>query len=286
MSLVVFSTIGIFISKFIISLKIAHRIGLSVWDEVTRMKFFLVLNGKTVKHLLLIMIAAFFTAFFMYMENIFQLAVFTAKDGPKAIYKGEKDVALTFNIGWGDEKAEPILDMLRKENVKSATFFLSGSWAERHPELVDRIVKEGFEIGMLGYSYQDYKELEDAKIRKDLLLAQEVFKKLNIKGIELARAPTGHFDQRSLKIANQYGYTIVHWSVDSKDWTNPGVDEILTNISKAKKGDIILLHASDSAKQTAKALPSVLGELRSKGLKLVSVSEMIANGNVQSTEIN
>jgi peptidoglycan-N-acetylglucosamine deacetylase len=250
------------------------------------MKFFLVLNGRTVKHLFLIMIAAFFTAFFMYMENIFHLAVFTAKDGPKAIYKGEKDVALTFNIGWGDDKAEPIIDMLKKENIKSATFFLSGSWAERHPDLVARIVKEGFEIGMLGYSYQDYSDVEDAKIKKDLLLAQEAFKKLNVKGIEIVRAPTGHFDQRALKIANQYGYTVVHWSVDSKDWTNPGVNEILANVSKAKKGDIVLLHASDSAKQTAKALPSIISELKNKGLTLVTVSEMIANGNVQSTEIN
>lgn len=232
------------------------------------------------------MVAAFFTAFFMYMENIFHLAVFTAKDGPKAIYKGEKDVAMSFNIGWGDEKAEPIIDTLKKENVKSATFFLSGSWAERHPDIVDRIVKEGYEVGILGYSYQDYSELEDAKIRKDLLLAQEAFKKLNVKGIELVRAPTGHFDQRSLKIATQYGYTFVHWSIDSKDWTNPGVDEILKNVAKAKNGDIILLHASDSAKQTAKALPEIINELRGKGLKFVSVSEMIANGTTESTEIN
>lgn len=250
------------------------------------MNFFFVLNGKTVKHIILIMIAAFFTALFMYMENVFHLAVFTAKDGPKAIYKGEKDVALTFNIGWGDEKAEPIIDILKKENVKSVTFFLSGSWAERHPDLVDRIVKEGYEIGILGYSYGDYTELEDAKLKKDLLLAQEAFKKLNVKGIELVRAPTGHFDQRTLKVTNQYGFTLVHWSIDSKDWTNPGVEEISRNVSKAKKGDIILLHASDSAKQTSKALPFVINDLRNKGLKFVTVSEMIANGNTQSTEIN
>lgn len=249
------------------------------------MNFFFVLNGKTVKHLLLILIAAFFTAFFMYIEKAFHIPAFTANDGPKAIYKGEKDVALTFNIGWGDEKAEPIIDILKKENVKSATFFLSGSWAERHPDLVERIVREGFEIGMLGYSYQDYTEIEDAKIRKDILLAQEAFKKLNVKNIEFLRAPTGQFDQRALKIADRLGYTLVHWSIDSKDWTNPGVEEIRSNVTKSKKGDIILMHASDSAKQTAKVLPSVVSDLKSKGLKFVTLSEMVANGNVKSTEI-
>jgi peptidoglycan/xylan/chitin deacetylase (PgdA/CDA1 family) len=73
--------------------------------------------------------------------------------------------------------------------------------------------------------------------------------------------------------------------VDSKDWNNPGVATIVKNVKKAEKGDIVLLHASDSAKQTAKALPLILEDIRQKGFKLVSVSEMIANGEVSSREI-
>jgi polysaccharide deacetylase family sporulation protein PdaB len=252
---------------------------------VGRMKFIFVLNGKALKSVSLILIAAFFTAWFLYMENLVQIPVFSTKDSSKAIYRGEKDLALTFNIGWGDEKAEPILDTLKKENVKSATFFLAGSWAERHPDLVSRIAKDGFEIGILGYNYVDYSDLEDAKIAKDISKAQEVFTKLNVKNIKLLRAPTGHFDERTLQISKRYGYTVVHWKVDSRDWENPGVEKIVENVKRAEKGDIVLLHASDSAKQTAQALPLILSDIRQKGLKLVSVSEMIANGDVQSDEI-
>jgi polysaccharide deacetylase family sporulation protein PdaB len=219
------------------------------------------------------------------MENIVNLPVFSTSNGPKAVYRGEKDVALTFNIGWGDVKAEPIIDELNKEKVKSATFFLAGSWAERHPDLVEKIKKSGFEIGMLGYDYKDYTELKDNEIKKDILNAQNTFKKLNIKNIKVLRAPTGHFDERTLKIAQQYGYTLVHWSIDSQDWTNPGVQKIVENVSKANKGDIILLHASDSAKQTLQALPQIISNLRGKGLKFVTASEMIANGTAQSEEI-
>lgn len=250
------------------------------------MKFFLIVNGKSLKNVTIILIAAFFTAGFLYMENHGQIPVFSTKDGPKAIYRGEKNLALTFNIGWGDEKAEPILDTLKKANVRSATFFLAGSWAERHPDIVSRIVKDGFEIGILGYDYIDYMDEEDGKIIKDISKAQEVFKKLNVKDIKLLRAPTGHFDKRTLKIANRYGYTVVHWRIDSKDWKNPGVDKIVENVKAAKKGDIVLLHASDAAKQTAKALPLILADIRQKGLKLVTVSEMIANGEASSKEIN
>jgi peptidoglycan-N-acetylglucosamine deacetylase len=249
------------------------------------MNFFYVVNGKAIKSIILVLIAAFFTAWFMYIENLSQIPVFSAKDEPKAVYRGEKDLALTFNIGWGDEKAEPILDILKKEGVKSATFFLSGSWAERHPDIVSRIQKEGYEIGILGYNYEDYTELEDTKVAKDILNAQEAFKKLNVKEIKLVRAPTGHFDKRTLKIAKRLGYTVVHWSLDSKDWQNPGVEKIVENTKNAGKGDIILLHASDSAKQTANAVPLILQNIRQNGLKLVTVSEMITNGDVTTKEI-
>jgi len=150
---------------------------------------------------------------------------------------------------------------------------------------VNRIAKEGYEIGMLGYEYLDYSEEEEKKISQDIAKAQTAFKKLNINNIKLLRAPTGHFDQLTLKIAQRYGYTMVHWSVDSKDWTNPGVRAINENVSKAKKGDIILLHASDSATQTEKALPLILDTLNKKDLKLVKVSEMIANAETKTTEI-
>ena len=127
--------------------------------------------------------------------------------------------------------------------------------------------------------------MEDQEIIRDISKAQEAFKKLNVKNIELLRAPTGHFDKRLLKISEKFGYTVVHWSIDSKDWTNPGVERIVQNITKAQKGDIILLHASDSAKQTNKALPELISELRTKNLNFVNVSEMISNSSASSEEI-
>ena len=76
-------------------------------------------------------------------------------------------------------------------------------------------------------------------------MAEEIFKKLGVKHKKILRAPNGHFDQRLISIADNLGYSVVHWSVDSMDWKNPGVAEIIDYVSSAKKGDIILLHASD-----------------------------------------
>ncbi|WP_175986389.1 polysaccharide deacetylase family sporulation protein PdaB [Bacillus sp. Marseille-Q1617] len=248
------------------------------------MNVFYTVNAKRLKQISLVIIISFFTALFVYSSTLSSVPVFGTKDGPKAIYKGEKGVALTFNIGWGDEKAKPILDELKKLNVQSATFFISGSWAERHPDLVEQIVKDGYEIGNLGYAYSDYTDMEPNKIRQDIMKADTVFKKLNVKDVKLLRVPTGHFNKETLKVADSLGLTVVHWSVDSKDWTNPGREAIIENVSNAKKGDIILLHASDSAKQTKNALPAIVKTLKGKG-SFVSVSDMISNGDAKSSLI-
>jgi peptidoglycan-N-acetylglucosamine deacetylase len=248
------------------------------------MNVFYTLNARKIKQGVLILVISFFTALFIFTGSLSALPVFSTEDGPKAIYKGDQGISLTFNVGWGDEKAEPILEELKKQGVQSATFFLSGAWAERHPDIVEKINKQGYEIGSLGYAYKDYSEMEDAKVRQDILKAQEVFEKLNIKDVTLLRMPTGHFDKRVLSIADKLGLTVVHWSVNSQDWTNPGADQIVKNVSAAKKGDIVLLHASDSAKQTQNALPQIVKSLKSKG-EFISVSEMIANGKTKTTLI-
>ncbi|MBA2873229.1 polysaccharide deacetylase family sporulation protein PdaB [Anoxybacillus calidus] len=253
------------------------------------MNFFYVLNGHVLKKTLIIVIAAFFTASILYIQQKSNPA-FSTPTGPKAVYKAEKsrnEVALTFDISWGDEKAIPILNTLKKYGIKNATFFLSASWAERHPNIVKRIKEDGHEIGSMGYNYIDYTELEDDKIRRDLLQSQKVFNMLGIKNVTLLRPPSGHFNKKVLKIADSLGYTVVHWSIDSKDWLNPGVDMIVNNVvENIDGGDIILLHASDSAKQTLEALPQIISKMKKQGYQNACISELIANAKANAKEIN
>ncbi|WP_307428375.1 polysaccharide deacetylase family sporulation protein PdaB [Bacillus sp. V2I10] len=253
------------------------------------MNNFYVLHVKKIKQLIIIVIAALFTAGILYIENVMQFPVFSTADGPKAVFRGEEKenkVSLTFDISWGDEKAKPILDTLKNNGITNATFFLSAAWAERHPEIVKQIVKDGHQVGSMGYAYKNYTALEAEDIRRDILMAQDVFNELGLKDIKLLRPPTGNFNEEILTIAERYGYTVVHYSVDSDDWKNPGVDAIVKNVNDSVQGgDIILLHASDSAKQTQKAIPQIVDGLKQKGLKNVSIAELIANGNAKSTEV-
>lgn len=154
------------------------------------MNHFYVWHIKRVKQLIIILIAAFAAASFFYIQRAVPLPVFSTDTGPKAIYKGEtdsKDISLTFDISWGDERAEPILNTLKANGIKNATFFLSASWAERHPDTVARIVKDGHQIGSMGYAYKNYANLESSEIKKDMNRAQTAFEKLGVKDIQLLR---------------------------------------------------------------------------------------------------
>ncbi|WP_243292426.1 polysaccharide deacetylase family sporulation protein PdaB [Bacillus sp. FJAT-47783] len=254
------------------------------------MNSFYVIRLKKMKQVIFLLIIALFTATLMYVENTWKLPVFSTEDGPKAIYKGDdnsKKIALTFNISWGDEKALPILDTLKKHKIQNATFFLSAAWAERHPDIVKRIMDDGHQIGSMGYAYNNYTQLKPEEVRRDLSLSQETFKKLGVEDIELLRPPSSHFNRDVLSIANKYGYTIVHYSINSNDWQNPGVSKIVENVtSSLKAGDIILLHASDSVKQTNDALPAIIKEIKTRNLQIVSVEELISNGDVKTKEVN
>ena len=255
-------------------------------DEVNNMPFFYVTNARRGKQLILLMVIAFFTALFFYVEFLAISPSFSINGQPKIIYKGEKGLSLTFNIGWGDEKAEDILRALKEEKINAATFFLAGSWVERHPHIVKMIRDQGYEIGLLGYSYQDYTELEELDIERDISKGLEAFRKAGIEKPLLFRTPTGDVDRRVLKIAERSALTSVHWSVNSMDWKNPGTTIIAQNVAQAKKGDIVLLHASDAAKQTAKAIPLIKEQIANKNLKLLTVSEMISNSKSSSKEIS
>lgn len=249
------------------------------------MNFFWVLSGKKIKRLTLLTLAFIFAIGVYYAEakdiQVFFPNSLDNNKEPSAIYSVKTDrkvVALTFDISWGEKRTDPILDVLENKGVKNATFFLSSPWAETHPDQVNRIVKMKYEIGSHGHKHDNYSQLSEEQIRKQISTADTILKKVTgQKQMNLIRYPNGDFDKRVLKIADQMGYSSIQWDTDSRDWMNPGVDAIVKRVvSKAHPGDIILLHASDSCRQTHEALPQIIDQLRAQGYEFVTVSELIS----------
>lgn len=251
------------------------------------MNVFWVMNGKKLKRYIIFFVAAFFAAGVVYVEKD-NVSVFSY-DEPSAIYSvatKQKLIALTFDISWGEERAVPILDVLKEKELEKATFFLSSPWAKDHPDIVSRIADDGYEIGSHGHKHDNYSELEEADIRKQIRAAHGILAEATGTAPNLIRLPNGDFDKRVLRIAEEQGYKVIQWDTDSLDWKNPGVDQIVKNVvGKAHPGDIVLLHASDSSQQTHEALPQIIDQLRNQGYEFVTVSELINHTELKQTEV-
>ncbi|GAB3069827.1 polysaccharide deacetylase family sporulation protein PdaB [Virgibacillus ainsalahensis] len=241
------------------------------------MQHFYTLKFSRWKRWLVVVLFALFTATFVWFERDGTFSVFSG-DEPAALSKGNADepnIALTFNISWGEEKVFDILEQLKQQQVQ-ATFFVSGEWAERHPDIIEQIAEDEHEVGMLGYRYKSYLEQETDQVRKDLVQAREVFEKLGFEDVNLLRTPSGHFNKEIIELAEEMNFQVIHWNVNPSDWKNPGTDAIVdTVMQETTNGDIVLLHASDAVKQTAEALKTILPGLKNKEFQFVPMTELI-----------
>ncbi len=187
----------------------------------------------------------------------------------------EPKIALTFDISWGNKTPLPVLDILKANDIR-CTFFLSGPWVKQYPEIAKRILEDGHEIGSHGYRHINLSTIGHEEIVSELSKAHEIIK--DVTGVEanLIRTPNGDYSNTVIDAIQSQNYKVIQWSLDSLDWMNPGINTISSRvISKCKAGDIILMHASDTCKQTDQALPEILKELKAKGFEFVKVSELL-----------
>lgn len=90
----------------------------------------------------------------------------------------------------------------------------------------------------------------------------------------LYRAPYGEYNNTVIKAANDKGYYIIQWNLDTLDYTGVTGEEMWNRLkSKISSGDIILTH--NGTKHTADSLDMLLKNIKQKGFEVVPVSELI-----------
>lgn len=193
-----------------------------------------------------------------------------------AHYQGstnQKMIALTFNVDWGEDYVPQLLEILREAEVK-ATFFITGKWASKHPELVKAIDKDGHDVGNHGHGHKHLKNLSDAQLRQDITEAEKILQGITGRKPKLFAPAYGEVDERITGISNQLGYEVIMWSLDTIDWQNPDVSVIIKRVVPRIHNDaIILMHPT---KPTVQALPDMIKALKAEGYKMVPVSRLIA----------
>ena len=177
-------------------------------------------------------------------------------------------VWLTFNeiIEYGN--TTDILDTLQEKGVK-AVFFITKSYAEKNPKLVQRMIDEGHVLGNYTATCADVTKLSVNELTNEIdTLYNYVYQTYGYE-MYLFRAPSGSFTEQSLAVAQSLGYRTVFWSFAYKDWdvnAQPEIDVALQNaIDKAHGGAIYLLSASSST--NTKMLGKMIDGIRDKGLE-------------------
>ncbi len=182
---------------------------------------------------------------------------------PKALWRMNPDehaVYLTFDDGPIPESTPFILDTLKKFGAK-ATFFMVGDNVRRYPELYNRIVAEGHQVGNHTYNHM-------GSLKHTLRTYQRNAEKANeLIHSHLFRPPHGWMTHAAYHFLRKR-YTIVMWDLVTRDYSRMlNAFDVLRNVVLyARNGSIITFH--DSLKSIEKlhyALPASLRYLKDQG---------------------
>jgi peptidoglycan/xylan/chitin deacetylase (PgdA/CDA1 family) len=141
----------------------------------------------------------------------------------------EKAISLTFDDGPDLRFTPQVLDVLKRYGVK-ATFFLIGTKAKEHPDIVKRIVKEGHAIGNHSFSHPLFTKLDMNRFSQEIEQTEDVLQALTGSRPKLIRPPYGVINEEQLLWVQARGMTVVNWNVDSLDWKSLGEAEVSNNI--------------------------------------------------------
>lgn len=187
-----------------------------------------------------------------------------------------KKIALTFDDGPHPRYTERILNILDKYNVR-ATFFVIGKNVENYPSVISLIKEKGHEIGNHSYSHTNESTMDKRKISEEMEKCEDLIYKETGLRPKVFRPPQGDFSDKVEGVALSKGYSIVLWSVDTRDWEHASPQSIFSRVdSETTGGDIILMHDYTSGKNTTcDALELIIPRLKAKGYSFVTVSELI-----------
>jgi peptidoglycan/xylan/chitin deacetylase (PgdA/CDA1 family) len=204
----------------------------------------------------------------------------------RALVRGPRDrprAALTFDDGPGPT-TPAVLDALAEAEVR-ATFFVLGRQAERHPELVRRIVADGHQLANHGYDHGVLIFRGAGHVADQLRRAERAAEDAAGAGAmsRVFRAPHGFRGPATALAARRAGYRMAAWTCGVFDTAEPGPAAIARRAAQAlAPGAIILLHDADGwaperpRQQTAEALPEICRSARVRGLELVTLDDLVA----------
>ncbi|MFC6644693.1 glycosyltransferase [Granulicella cerasi] len=205
-----------------------------------------------------------------------------------------KKVAISFDDGPDPIWTPKILDILKQKNVKG-TFLMIGEEAEDNVSIMQRVYREGHEIGNHTFTHPDISEISQGQVNLQLDLTERLFRsKLGVSPVyfrppySIDQEPDTNDQAAPIESIQSLGYVIVGNKIDTNDWDEHPrkspqeiVQSVFEQINEAQvktwmKGSIILMHDGGGDRSpTIAALPVLIDALRARGYEIVPVSDLI-----------
>jgi len=179
------------------------------------------------------------------------------------------EIAITFDAHYDVAFTPGILDALEAANAP-ATFFVTGEWAEAHPDWLQRMAADGHLVGTHSYDHPDFTKISDAAVVDQLNRSDAAITAATGHSAKpFVRPPFGANNARVNRILGEQGYRYdVLWTVDSGGWMGLRFDQIVKRVlDRAVPGAIVIFHESVGA--DLEALPWVLAALHDRGYTFV-----------------
>ena len=182
------------------------------------------------------------------------------------INDASKAIALTIDDGPDPVYTPQVLSVLHKYNV-TATFSMIGEHVAAYPQLAQTVHEAGHKICNHTWTHSDLVGMRVARVRDELTRAGDAIHAATGMHPALFRAPYGAWSRAVIRQCERMNMVPLDWSVDPRDWSEPGVRKIVRNIMKnTQPGSIILEHdGGGNRSETVKALRIVLPRLLDKG---------------------
>jgi cellulose synthase/poly-beta-1,6-N-acetylglucosamine synthase-like glycosyltransferase/peptidoglycan/xylan/chitin deacetylase (PgdA/CDA1 family) len=209
-------------------------------------------------------------------------------------------VALSFDDGPDPKWTPKILDILKEKQVKG-TFMMIGAEAQENIGLMQRVAREGHEIGNHTFFHPDISEISTQQLDFEVKLTERLFaSKLGVQPLyfrppyDIDEEPDTDDQAAPIVRIQQDGFTVVGNKLDTNDWdervrkTPAEVTQlVLDQLERMKtkpqfRGSIILLHDGGGDRSvTIASLPLLIDTLRTKGYEIVPVSALMGKTTAQ-----
>jgi len=220
---------------------------------------------------------AFFTALWVTVAFV-RVPLSAETEVYRSVKTDTMQIALTFDDGPHPYLTHRILDILDKYGVQ-ATFFMVGVNVIHYPDAAREVIARGHEVGNHTFTHGAIGRLAASEVREELSKCEDALEELCEYRPHLFRPPQGVINDSIAQCSETGDYSLILWSLDTRDWENKNTDEIVERVlSSITPGDIILMHDYIGLNsKTPEALEILLPKLIERGYEPVTVSRLLGD---------